>query len=621
MKKLGSKIMSFALTLCITITGASMGNSISSYAASGYHKTYTTVTTVSSSKTISQLTASDEYKVRDSFYSLTDTSVNRMCSEHFQIIWGNGDTTGTVTTDFIKGNLINLENIRAFYINELGMKDVTTSMTGSVSSNYKMNVYVSATGLTAFTDDWAYMSVDSNGFAYLFVAPGAMRVDEPSWVIPHELAHAFTYHQGGSVPGSWYESMANWFRDQYLGSTYYAYGDNVYGPTSDFFTPYLTSSDCYVPHMLNWYDTWPIFLYISENPDHIDGLGMNVIHKILENGTDSSSMYSMIEKYSGVSIKTILGGMSKHLATMDFSRQTYYLQRLNNEALTVDGNYAKIYTTLNSADSQGYQSVPSSRAPMQGGFNTIPLTNADLTKDNISIDFVNTSTASGSDFRVTLVTSTADNTTRYSDTISSGTASIKLHGDETSAYLVVCATPDTMKDFTVDANSKSTDASTRYTYKVKISYNAGSSSSSSSSASTSASSSSSSASTGSSSASTTVTGLAAGTYSASQILKNTGFTVSNNTTTSTSKIKLDENGSIQFAVKANATVTVNYKCSSTNKSKSVAVALNGQTSSYLAGKASAANFTVSKLSAGTYKITVLENGGTTAQINSVTIKY
>ena len=269
-------------------------SSLSLYLASptGFVKSITTHTSKSGSATISSQCSSDSFKVRDVQYSLTDTSVNRMTSDHFQIIWGNSDSTGTVTDSFIKGNLINLENIRAFYINQLGMKDISSSMTGALSGKYKLNVYVSATGLSVFTDDWAYMSVDSQGFAYLFVAPGAMRVDEPSWVIPHELAHAFTYHQGGSVPGSWYEASANWFRDQYLGSEYYAYGNNVYGPTSDFFAPYLLYAQYYVPHMLNWYDTWPIFLYITENPDNISGLGLSLMHKLFEQGSIINSLIS-----------------------------------------------------------------------------------------------------------------------------------------------------------------------------------------------------------------------------------------------------------------------------------------------------------------------------------------
>ena len=436
--------------------------------ADGYVTSITVHLSKSGSANIESLCANDAFKVRDSIYSLSDSSVNRMTSDHFQIIYGNGDTTHTITDDYIKGNLINLENIRTFYINKLGMKDIATSRTGQLSGNYKLNMYVSATGLSIFEDDWAYMSVDSQGFAYLFVAPGAMRVDEPSWVIPHELAHAFTYHQGGSVPGAWYESTANWFRDQYLGSEYYAYGNNVYGPTSDFFAPYLLNAQYYVPHMLNWYDTWPIFLYITENPDNINGLGLSLMHKLFENGSDGSNMYSMIENFSGVSIKTIMGGLTKRLATFDFSRRDAYLKHLNEEVLTVSGNREKIYTTLNSADSSGYQSVPNDKSPMQAGFNIIPLSNF---RNKISIDFVSTGSTAGTDFRVTIVTLSYSGVSRYSETISSGQTQINLQGDESEAYVVVCATPDNFKDFYVDWNSQATDTDTRYPYKIKISSN------------------------------------------------------------------------------------------------------------------------------------------------------
>ncbi|MBQ6555309.1 MAG: dockerin type I repeat-containing protein [Firmicutes bacterium] len=432
-------------------------------------RTDTAVVTTLYGGNIADLTQNDEYKAADNFYSLSDTNINRMASEHFQIIWGNNDTTNTINYDFIKGNLINLENIRSFYIEELEMKDIGVSVNPYITEKRKTNVYISNTGLSVFEDDWAYMSADSDGFGYLFLAPGAMRVDEPSWVLPHEMGHVFTYHQGGNIHGAWYEATANWFRDRYLGSEYYAYGGRTYGPTADFFAPYLLNSSYYVPHMLNWYDTWPLFIYISENPDNIDGLGMELMHKIFEyNQPDNTSMYDTIELLSGVDKKEILAGMSRRMATMDFTRQQYYLQRLD-EALETEGNYAKIYTTLEAADQDGYQTISGDRAPMQTGFNIIPLS-VDLSKAILKADFVNTSTESGTDFRVSLVTETAGHTTRYSNIVSgSGTAEISLLGDEKAAYLVVCATPDTIKNYVVDWDSKATDTDTRYTYKVKIS--------------------------------------------------------------------------------------------------------------------------------------------------------
>ncbi|MBQ9519032.1 MAG: dockerin, partial [Firmicutes bacterium] len=317
------RLLSFALCMgvfmsCFTAVGAS----------AGVVSDITVYTTLDSSQSISQLTANDEYKVYDTVYPLNDTTVNRMASEHFQIIWGDSDTTGEVNYAFVKGNLINLENIRSFYIDELGMKDIGVSPNPAITEKRKTNIYISGTGLTKFEDDWAYMSVDSDSMAYLFVAPGAMRVDEPSWVLPHELAHAFTYHQGGTIPGAWYESTANWFRDTYLGSEYYAYGGKTYGPTSDFFTPYARYSNYYVPHMLQWYDTWPLFTYIAENPDNIEELGMPLMHKIFEyNAPAEDSMFTTIEKLSGVSAKEVLAGFTRRMANYDFSRREFYLMR------------------------------------------------------------------------------------------------------------------------------------------------------------------------------------------------------------------------------------------------------------------------------------------------------
>ena len=91
-------------------------------------RTDTAVVTTLYGGNIADLTQNDEYKAADNFYSLSDTNRNRMASEHFQIIWGNNDTTNTINYDFIKGNLINLENIRSFYIEELEMKDIGVSV-------------------------------------------------------------------------------------------------------------------------------------------------------------------------------------------------------------------------------------------------------------------------------------------------------------------------------------------------------------------------------------------------------------------------------------------------------------------------------------------------------------
>ena len=409
---------------------------------------------------VSVSAATDTYVARDPFYSLTDSSVNRMSSEHFQIIWGNKDTTGTVNKEFVRGNLENLETIRSFYMDKLKFADLGISQNKGVTGKYKTNVYIAATGLSKINDDWAYMTIDKNAFAYLVMAPGAMRVDPPSWVVPHELAHAFTYHMGGVVPYEWYEAVANFCRNEYLQSSYNKYGNKVYGPETDFFAPFLLNAESHFPHTKNWYDVWPIFLYIEENPDQISGLGHDAILKILKNNKEDTTFFHTIERVTGVEIEKILGGFERRLVTMDFKSQSRYQKSLKDLLNQDSSNYGKIYTTLNKS-SDGWMTVPDSKAPQQGGYNIVPL-DVDLKKDLIEVEFKGLSSASGAGWRISLVTETKAGKTRYSDMWNGGTNSMELKGDETKAYLVVSATPSTMKKLALDKDG------TKYPYKVKV---------------------------------------------------------------------------------------------------------------------------------------------------------
>lgn len=404
------------------------------------------------------------YIARDAFYDLGDKSVNRMTSEHFQIIWGKEADASAVNETLVKGNLENLETIRDFYVNEMGLDDTGVSVYSPVNSSnrYKTNLYINQTGLSKIEDDWAYMSSDKDGFAYLAVQPGAMRVDPPSWVIPHEYAHAITFHQRGTVASPWYETVANWFRDQYLGSSYYKYGNTVYGPTSDFFQPIVLNSDYYFPHMKNYYDAWPFLLYVTENPDHMNGLGMNLMVKMLHD-TSNEVMFDKLQRLSGTSTKDMLGGYARRMVTMDFKRQSSYLDYLN-DALKESGNYDKIYTTLEQS-SDGWLKVPSARAPQQGGYNIIPL-DVNLNSEKVTVDFKGDSSANGADYRASIVVKTKQGKTRYSTMWNSGSNSINLQGDAEQVYLVVCATPDKMLDLTsFDVNA----VGTKYPYKIKVS--------------------------------------------------------------------------------------------------------------------------------------------------------
>jgi hypothetical protein len=89
----------------------------------------------------------------------------------------------------VNGNLANLESIRSFYMDKFGVGDIGTSPNQAITGKYKTNIYIASTGLKKIDEDWAYMSIDRDAFGYIVMMPGAMRVDPPSWVVPHELVH------------------------------------------------------------------------------------------------------------------------------------------------------------------------------------------------------------------------------------------------------------------------------------------------------------------------------------------------------------------------------------------------------------------------------------------------
>ncbi|UJR18353.1 hypothetical protein I4U23_005256 [Adineta vaga] len=401
----------------------------------------------------------ETYKARDALYALDDPSVNRATSEHFQIIWGNNDTSGAVNSALVEGNLKNLESIRSFYIDVIGLGDIGYAGNPSITGLYKSNLYIALTGLEKIYDSWAYVGGDGDGFAYQVMMSGAMRVDPPSWVPPHELGHVVFRHNLGAYPYNWGESMANYLRNEYLGSEYNSFGGTVYAPQSDFFPAYLLSRESHFPSGKNWYDIWPIFLYISENPENLEGLSHQTLLKIFTDRQWDPIFFDKIGNITGISIKEILGRVTRRLVTMDFKAKKLFLKSFDN-FIKVPGHSQKTYTTLTN-ESDGWMVVPDDKAPQQAGHNVIRL-GAFPNKSSITVNFQGTSTATGADWRVSIVTATADRTSRYSSMWNSGTNTMNLQGDEKAVYLVVTATPSSMPFIDLGNNG------IKFPYKIQV---------------------------------------------------------------------------------------------------------------------------------------------------------
>ncbi len=396
----------------------------------------------------SGITAQAENLLTRDVICQNQSGVNYWESEHFQFIWGSyGAESSRVTQEFLEGNAKHLEACWDVYMNYLEMTPPTESVNLSLrdGNQYKTNIYISGTGLEAFTDDWAYMSNDYEGFAYMFCCVDSMAYNTPSWVMPHEFAHVVTFHQLGwnqnKYTYAWYETMGNWFREQFLYSDYYApWVDSVGG--TDFFETYMKNLCFTFPFGRDYYAAWPFLQYLTENPDNLEGYGTDFVKTMLQQGQVDEYPLSMIDRLAAADMKDTLGHFAKRMATLDLAQQDKYRARMDQLFWQGAWNWGEIYTILEqSTDEPDYYTVPTERAPQQAGMNLVPLI---VTGDTISVTLEGLTDVQGADWRACIAVEQRDGTTRYSDLFRSGETMQMAWNANTDmqAYLTVCATPD-----------------------------------------------------------------------------------------------------------------------------------------------------------------------------------
>ncbi len=391
--------------------------------------------------------AADTLMTRDIW--CTNDDVNRWESEHFQFIWGkNGADSAKVTQQFLEENAKNLEACWDIYMNDLSMEAPTQSVNMALrdGNKYKVNFYISGTGLKPFADDWAYMGYDSQGYAFMFCCVGAMQNSpNPSWVLPHEFGHVVTAHQRGwnenKYVSSWWEAIANWYREQFLYSDYYSkQWGNITGIT-DYFETYMKNL-CFTPILgRDNYASWAFLQYITENPDGLPGYGSSFVRDLMQQGRRDEYPYAEIERISGADMKETLGHYAKRLATLDLAHKKDYQARQNELLARGEWNWGEIFTLLeNTTGRENYYTVPTERAPQQFGVNIVPL---EVTGSSITVTLEGLTKSEGADWRACIAVEQKDGITRYSDLFKAGeTMNMDFGSNDSAAYLTVTATPD-----------------------------------------------------------------------------------------------------------------------------------------------------------------------------------
>lgn len=429
--------------------------------------------------------AADSLLTRDVWCANED--VNRWESEHFQFIWGkNGADSSKITQSFLEENAKHLEACWDVYMNDLSMEPPTQSVNLNLrdGNQYKVNFYISGTGLTPFTDDWAYMGYDNQGYAFMFCCVGAMQNSpNPSWVLPHEFGHVVTAHQLGwndnKFVQSWWESIANWYREQFLYSDYYQNWVSDPASGTDYFETYMKNL-CFTPILgRDNYASWAFLQYLTENPDNLDGYGSDFMKTLMQQGQPNEYPYLEIDRLAGADLKDTLGHFAKRMATLDLKMQRSYRARQEQLLDRGEWNWGEIYTLLEkSGKKDNYYIVPTERAPQQMGLNIVPL---NVTGNSVSVTLEGLTDVQGADWRACIAVEQKDGSTRYSDLFASGeTASMPFNSNtDEAAYLTVTATPDTdtlmqvgvpwaYSEGEFDENNYPFLSKTRYPYAVII---------------------------------------------------------------------------------------------------------------------------------------------------------
>jgi hypothetical protein len=410
----------------------------------------TEVVSLKTSDTAIVHAAETELSTRNSHIDIN--GVHTWESEHFRFYWGDsGKDSARVSSAFLAENAEHLEACWKVYMDGLSMNPPTESVNPALrdGNHYKVNFYLHNTGLKT-TDgaeipaDWAYMGYDNQGYAFMFCCVDSMKnTPNPSWVLPHEFGHVVTAHQYGwndnKYVQSWWEAIANWYREQFLYSDYYKKWVTEPSGGTDYFETYMKNLH-FTPILgRDNYASWAFLQYLTENPDNLGKYGSDFVKTLMQEGKPNEYPYDEIARLGETDIKDTLGHYAKRLATLDFAHHNNYIARQEQMLAEQPWSWNQIFTVPERIDS-GCYTVPTERAPQQFGVNIIPLIPED-SKVTVKLDSL--TDVKGADWRACIVKETFNGQAHYSDLFKAGeTMSVTLTKSDVMAYLVVTATPD-----------------------------------------------------------------------------------------------------------------------------------------------------------------------------------
>ncbi|KAJ5187089.1 hypothetical protein N7449_010083 [Penicillium cf. viridicatum] len=159
---------------------------------------------------------------------------------------------------------------------------------------------------------------------------------DPS-VTVHEYGHALTYHAQNWVDqtatGAWWEPLANWFADTWMTSDLCASAREKYSQQAGNSIIELKkvigdSHQVIVDGSVdsgNYYQSWPLLSYLTNNPDNFTGLGQDAVLRLnleYEVGSNETPLHTLQRLLGNrATVQQVVGRYWAHMAYVDIGSE------------------------------------------------------------------------------------------------------------------------------------------------------------------------------------------------------------------------------------------------------------------------------------------------------------
>lgn len=349
-------------------------------------------------------------------------------SEHFALRWGDANKTDVTIDEAYQERAMKwLEQLWSLYIDQLKFP--------AGRHSYRINAYITGTGLKPFLDGYAYGFPDPEGYGVLIGHPSIYNFGHNGSA--HEFAHALQ----GETRGFRDSEYVGWFWECHA-----QFMAHQAGGTSDLphvLDRYAQSCHWDLASTRHHYGSWIFLQYLIERYTN----GMDLVNRIWVEPRQNPDEDAIAKLRRMLPLE---GDREQAWADLvgDFARRNvaWNSYKLGREYRTSMKFFESMdrrnyFTYMEASPSRdGWWRVPRIYWPQQNGYNVIPLVPEPGAKEaEVTLSgFAEPSLGSG--WRATLVAVDAENRERFSPTWTEGEGRLDLRAGE-RLYLVVAATP------------------------------------------------------------------------------------------------------------------------------------------------------------------------------------